>query len=102
MNEKLNELSEFELAHLIDTAQKTLRERQIGKRKEVAAQIKELAASIGYAVELTEISSEKTAGSSRKGSKVAGTILRDHHRRVLRTQNINGQGVACNQNGCVS
>ena len=71
MNEKLNELSEFELAHLIDTAQKTLRERQQGKRKEVVAQIKELAASIGYAVELTEISPDKTAGSSRKGSKVA-------------------------------
>ena len=71
MNEKLNELSEVELANLIDTAQKTLRDRQQGKRKEVVAQIKELAASVGYTVELTEISPEKAAGSSRKGSKVA-------------------------------
>jgi DNA-binding protein H-NS len=71
MNEKLNELSESELARLIDNAQKTLRDRQRGKRKEVINQIKELAISIGYTAELTEISPGKTAGSSRKGSKVA-------------------------------
>ncbi len=70
MNDKLQELSEVELAQLIDTAQKTLRDRQLGKRKEVIAQIKNLAAMIGYTVELTEISPEKAAGSSRKGSKV--------------------------------
>lgn len=71
MNEKLNDLSEVELAHLIDTAQKTLRYRQHSKRKEVVNQIKELAASIGYTVELTEVSTGVVAGSSRKGSKVA-------------------------------
>jgi DNA-binding protein H-NS len=70
MNDKLQELSEVELAQLIDTAQKTLRDRQLGKRKEVIAQIKNLAAMIGYTVELTEISPEKAVGSSRKGSKV--------------------------------
>lgn len=70
MSEHLHELSEAELAQLIDNAQKTLRDRQIGKRKEVTAQIKELAASIGYAVELTELSFDKANGSSRKGSKV--------------------------------
>ena len=71
MSENLHDLSETELSKLIDSAQKTHRERQIVKRKEVAAQIKELAASIGYTVELTEISPENTAGSSRKGTKVA-------------------------------
>ncbi len=69
MNE-LKELSEVELTQLIDTAQKTLRDRQLGKRKEVINQIKDLAATIGYTVELTEISPEKATGSSRKGSKV--------------------------------
>jgi DNA-binding protein H-NS len=71
MNETLNELSETELARLINNAQKTLRSRQLGKRKEVVNQIKELALSIGCTVELTEISPDKAVGSSRKGSKVA-------------------------------
>ena len=70
MNQKLHDLSEVELAQLIDNAQKTLRDRQVGKRKEVIAQIKDLAATIGYTVELTEISPDKAVGSSRKGSKV--------------------------------
>ena len=71
MNEKLYDLSEVELAQLIDNAQKTLRERQLGKKKEVTNQIKELAASIGYSVELTELSPDRSPGNSRKGSKVA-------------------------------
>ena len=70
MNQKLHDLSEVELAQLIDNAQKTLRDRQVGKRKEVIAQIKDLAATIGYTVELTEISPDKAVGSSRTGSKV--------------------------------
>jgi DNA-binding protein H-NS len=70
MNETLNELSETELARLINNAQKTLRNRQLGKRKEVVNQIKELALSIGCTVELTEISPDKAVGNSRKGSKV--------------------------------
>jgi len=71
MNEKLHELSETELAQLIDNAKKQLQERQLGKRKEVIAQIKDLAAKISCTVELTEITPEKAVGSSRKGSKVA-------------------------------
>ena len=71
MSENLHELSEDELAKLIGSAQKTLRDRQLGKRKEVVTQIKELAASIGCTVELTEISPENVGGSSRKGTKVA-------------------------------
>ena len=70
MSENLHDLSESDLAKLIGTAQKTLRDKQLGKRKEVIGQIKELAASIGYTVELIEISPEKPSGNSRKGSKV--------------------------------
>jgi DNA-binding protein H-NS len=71
MSENLHQLSEEELAKLIGSAQKTLRHRQLGKRKEVAAQIKELAASVGCTVELTEISTGNPGGSPRKGAKVA-------------------------------
>lgn len=71
MNENLNELSEAELSSLIDTAQRELRDRQFSKRKEVIGKIKDLAASIGCTVELTEVAPEKSAGNSRKGSKVA-------------------------------
>ena len=60
-----------ELQNIIAKAQTQLEEMQRSKYKEVVAQIKELAASVGYTVELTEISPEKSAGSSRKGSKVA-------------------------------
>jgi DNA-binding protein H-NS len=70
MNENLHELSEDELAKLIGSAQKTLRDRQLEKRKEVVVEIKQLAASIGCTVELTEISPENAAGSTRKGTKV--------------------------------
>ena len=77
MSENLHELSEDELAKLIGSAQKTLRDRQLEKRKEVVVEIKQLAASIGYSVELTEISPENAAGSTRRGSKVP-VKYRDH------------------------
>ena len=70
MSENLHELSEAELAKLIGNAQKTLRDRQLEKRKEVVVEIKQLAASIGCTVELTEISTENAAGNTRKGIKV--------------------------------
>ena len=70
MSENLHELSEAELAKLIGSAQKTLRDRQLEKRKEVVVEIKQLAASIGCTVELTDISTENAAGSTRKGTKV--------------------------------
>ena len=60
------ELSEIELKEVIDNAAKALKVRQESKRKETIAQIKELAASIGVAVEIHE--GEKK--SSRKGVKV--------------------------------
>jgi DNA-binding protein H-NS len=62
-----NNLSETEIQALIDNAEKALKDRQSSKRKEVIAQIKELAASIGVTVEIQD--GEKK--SERKTSKVA-------------------------------
>ncbi len=50
----LNQLSETELQSLLENAGRALKERQYSKRKEVIAQIKELAASIGVNVEIQE------------------------------------------------
>ncbi|MCF7967573.1 MAG: H-NS histone family protein [Methylococcaceae bacterium] len=68
MNNDLERLSEAELANVIANAQRALKEKQHSKRKGVIAQIKELAASIGVSVEITD--GDKPV-SSRRGSKVA-------------------------------
>lgn len=60
-------LSEHELQAVIENAEKALKNKQANKRKEVIAQIKELAASIDVIVEIHE--PEKK--SVRKGAKVA-------------------------------
>lgn len=60
-------LSERELQAVIENAEKALRNKQANKRKEVIAQIKELAASIDVVVEIHE--PEKKP--ARKGTKVA-------------------------------
>ncbi len=52
---KYQGLSEGELQSMIDNAKKALDSLQVSKRKEVLAQIKELAASINVAVEITEL-----------------------------------------------
>ncbi|MFW5443296.1 MAG: H-NS family nucleoid-associated regulatory protein [Methylococcaceae bacterium] len=62
-----NSLSEKELQVVIDKAEKALKEKQSNKRKEVIAQIKELALSIGVVVDIKE--DEKKV--VRKGKKVA-------------------------------
>lgn len=62
-----NNLSETEIQALIDNAEKALKDRQNSKRKEVLAQIKELAASIGVSVEIMDGDKK----SERKGTKVA-------------------------------
>jgi DNA-binding protein H-NS len=68
MNKQLNELSETELAELLENAQKALREKQVSKRKDVISQIRQLAASIGVSVEISEGTSPKA--SVQKGGKV--------------------------------
>ena len=60
------ELSENELQSVIENAEKALKAKQANKRKDVLAQIRELASSIGVSVEIVE--GERK--SSRKGVKV--------------------------------
>jgi DNA-binding protein H-NS len=67
MSENIATLSENELADLIAKASKELEQKRQGKKRETIAQIKELAASIGVYVEISE--GEKKA-TSRKGSSV--------------------------------
>ena len=76
MSTELNALSEAELANLIANAQRALREKQSSKRREVIAQIKELAASIGCTVEINE--GDRPA-STRRGSKVAPKYRNPHN-----------------------
>ncbi len=64
----LNNLSVTELQAMIDQAESALKEKQISHRKEVYAQIRELAASVGAVVEITEANNKKAV---RKGAKVA-------------------------------
>jgi len=66
MKSNLTDLSEAELASMIENAQKALKEKKETKRKEVISKIKDLATSIGVNVEITE----GTKASGRKGSKV--------------------------------
>jgi DNA-binding protein H-NS len=63
----LTQLSEAELQEVIEKAEKALKDRQSTKRKEVIAQIKELAASAGLLVDIHD--TDKF--SDRKNSKVA-------------------------------
>ncbi len=62
-----SKLSETELQAVIDKAENALKEKKTKKRKEVIAQIKELAASIDVTVEIIE----EGGKSARKGKKVA-------------------------------
>lgn len=67
MSENIATLSEQELAELIATASRELEVKRQGKKRETIAQIKDLAASIGVHVEISEVEKKPT---SRKGSSV--------------------------------
>jgi DNA-binding protein H-NS len=67
MSENIKSLSENELAELIEKASKELEAKRYGKKRETINQIKELAASIGMHVEISE--GEKKP-ASRKGASV--------------------------------
>jgi len=62
----LHSLSESELQTFIEQAEKTLKEIQFSKRKDVILQIRELAASIGAIVDIREV--EKF--TNKRNSKV--------------------------------
>jgi len=61
-----DDLSPHELEILIRDAQSKLEQKQHSMRKEVIAQIKELAASIGVTVDIIDAKSRKTASVSSK------------------------------------
>ncbi|MGR8936041.1 MAG: H-NS histone family protein [Gammaproteobacteria bacterium] len=82
----LEGLSENELHDIIENAEKALKVKQESKRKEVHAQIKELAASIGASVEIHE--GDKR--SVRKGIKIAPKYQNPHNP----SQKWTGRGVA--------
>jgi DNA-binding protein H-NS len=65
MDTELNQLSESELKNMIADAEKLLRAKEESKRKEVIAQIRQLAASIDATVEIKD--GRRTA---RRGMKV--------------------------------
>lgn len=54
MEPQLNELSETQLQEMIEGARRALRDRQDSRRKDVYAQIKKLAASVGVTAEIIE------------------------------------------------
>lgn len=64
---ELKGLSEDQLKDMISNAEKALKEKQLNKRKEVIAQIKELAASVGITVDIKE----EDGRTNRKGVKVS-------------------------------
>lgn len=61
-------LSADELQAVISNAEKALKSKLVNKRKEVVAQIRELAASIDIIVDIQEPAEKK---STRKGTKAA-------------------------------
>ncbi len=66
MSKHYENMSEAELQSMIEDASRALKDKQQGKRREVIAQIKQLAASIGVGVEIID----GAASSPRKGRKV--------------------------------
>lgn len=81
-----NKLSESEIQSLIDNAEKALKEKQSSKRKEVIAQIKELAASIGVSVEITE--------SDKKADRKIGKVAAKYRNPADASQTWTGRGLA--------
>ncbi|MGZ4959062.1 MAG: H-NS histone family protein [Methylomonas sp.] len=83
----LNKLSVAELQAVIENAEKALKEKQSSKRKEVIAQIKELAASIGVTVDIHEADRK----ADRKGS---GKVAARYRNPEDASQTWSGRGLA--------
>ena len=62
MSEDLHNLSESELKDVIANAEKALKSKEKGKRKEVMARIRELAASIDVGIEIFDKDKVKRRG----------------------------------------
>lgn len=83
----LNKLSEAELQAVIENAEKALKERQSSKRKEVIAQIKELAASIGATVDIHE-------GDKKAEKKSSSKVAARYRNPADASQTWSGRGLA--------
>jgi len=81
-----NKLSESEIQSLISNAERALKEKQSSKRKEVIAQIKELAASIGVSVEIIE--------GDKKAERKIGKVAAKYRNPVDASQTWTGRGLA--------
>ena len=81
-----NKLSEAELQAVIDNAEKALKDRQSSKRKEVIAQIKELAASIGATVDIHE--------GDKKSERKTGKVAARYRNPADASQTWSGRGLA--------
>jgi len=64
-----NNLTESEIQDFIFNAERALKEKQANKRKDVIAQIRELAASIGATVEIHDIDKKNLRVSSKVAPK---------------------------------
>jgi len=89
VSEQYNAMSEDELAQVIKNAERALDERRKSKRKEIEAQIRRLADSIGMDVQLIERET-KPRGSSMKGAKIAPKYRHPSNSQLQWT----GRGVA--------
>lgn len=81
-----NKLSESEIQAFIGNAEKALKDRQSSKRKEVIAQIKELAASIGVVVEIQE--------GDKKSERKVGKVAARYRNPGNASQTWTGRGLA--------
>ncbi len=82
----LSSLSDTELQAFIENAEKALKERQSSKRKEVIAQIKELAASIGVTVDVHE--------GEKKSERRTGKVAARYRNPADASQTWTGRGLA--------
>lgn len=72
MTDSLKDRSESELQRIIDDANRALRDKQEGRKKEVIAEIRRLAGSAGLSVEINEGNVKSAVvASGRRGGKVA-------------------------------
>ncbi len=81
-----NNLSETELQAVINQAEKALKDKKSKKRKDVIAQIKDLAVSIGVTVDIQNADVKRR----RKGKKVAAKYRNPNDE----SQTWSGRGVA--------
>ncbi|WP_306304452.1 H-NS family nucleoid-associated regulatory protein [Methylogaea oryzae] len=79
MEQNLNVLSETQLQEVIENAHRALRDKQQSRRKEVFAEIRRLAASVGVTVEISE--GDKRAAPPVRVRLPRSTVIRPTRRK---------------------